>query len=341
MDSLCTRSIVVSSLALALALAGCKNTRPGSGVGEEACIPGETLIIGCAAECGLGSCEGFTRIRVCDGALGRDECADAAIGMYVQFDGNTCGGTTSGSRCPRGRITCPPSGSVIIAPTGTFDDWSCNWAVDHRGILPPGGRAGETVACTPGEIYAVGCAQNCGLGECEGSPSMRICDGTLSVTECADEGSTTLESGTSFRSCGCPYRVVRCPASGQMTIAPRTTGDQICEWDVRNAPHRPNGTEICSPGQRIAVGCAGGCGLGACEAETYLRVCEGETTPELCALDSASYLAESGMASCDDDCPQVVVSCPGSGAVTVVTRGWGEDEPYACDWGVRAAGIGE
>lgn len=335
-----TRVSSVLSLSVLLVLAaGCKNTRPGVGVGEETCIPGETLVIGCAEECGLGSCEGFARIRVCDGAVGRNDCEAAADGMFVRIDGNSCGG---GSSCPRGRVTCPPSGSVIIAPFGSLGDWYCDWEVEHRGILPPGGRGGETVTCTPGEVYAVGCAQACGLGECAGSPSMRVCDGTLSVTECTDAASRTLDSGTSFRSCnGCPHRVVRCPESGRMTIAPRTTGDQLCEWDVRNAPHRPDGSETCSPGQRIVVGCAEGCGLGACAAETILRVCEGNTTPEQCALDSASYLAEDGDASCDSNCPQVAVTCPGTGEITVVTRGWGEDDPYACDWAVRAAGIGE
>ncbi|WP_157069650.1 hypothetical protein [Sandaracinus amylolyticus] len=321
-----------------LALAGCKNTRPGTGVGEETCVPGETLIIGCAAECGIGSCEGFPNIRVCDGALGRDGCADATDTMFVQIDGNSCGGSTS---CPRGRVACPPSGSVIVAPFQSFGDWSCEWEVEHRGILPPGGRDGETITCNPGAIYVVGCAQLCGVGECEGSPTLRVCDGTLSVADCMSETSATLDSGTSFRSCGgCPQRVVRCPESGRMTIAPRTVEGQICEWEAREAPHRADGTEVCSPGQRVVVGCASECGLGACEAETFLRICDGNSTPEQCRADGASYLAEDDD-GCDGVCPEVAVTCPGSGAITVTSRGWGEDDPFACDWSVRPAGIGE
>lgn len=322
--------------ALALASAGCKNQRPGVGSAVEDCVPGETLIVGCAEECGLGRCEGFTRIRVCDGSVGRDGCADAPAGMFLQIDGNSCGGGS----CPRGRVSCPPSGSIVVAPFGSFE-WSCEWEVEHRGILPTGGRAGETFTCTPGAIFAIGCAQACGLGECEGRPSMRICDGTHSVSECNDDATPTLRAGTTFRSCnGCPHRVVRCPESGRITVAPRTMGDAICEWEAYEAPHREDAIETCSPGQRIVVGCAAGCDLGACEASTFLRVCEGNTSPEQCRASGASYLVEDDD-SCDGACPQVTATCPGSGAITVVTRGWSDDGPYACDWAVRAAGIGE
>ncbi|MDQ3032459.1 MAG: hypothetical protein M3Y87_08595 [Myxococcota bacterium] len=334
-----------SLFALSIAIAGCKGGGPGGGDGTstETCIPGETLILGCASACAIGSCAGSGSIRVCDGILDVTGCRGTTdTAAFVSVSGNDCGGDDS---CPRGRLVCPGSGSITIVPRpqSSFSEFTCEWELEHRGILPPGGRAGETVACSAGATYVVGCSQACGVGECEGSPQLRICDGTTPVAECAAGTSAQLESGTSFRSCSCRPRVVRCPASGRFTIAPVTDSDDICEWDLFQAPHREDGTEVCSPGQRVAVGCSEECGLGTCQAQSRLRVCDGNMTPEQCraATTSSMWLAEGSPGACGGgDCPQATLTCPGSGAITVVT-GTGANTVYACDWAMRNAGIGE
>jgi hypothetical protein len=335
--------LLLAATALALAISGCKSG-PGAGNGgasTEPCTPGETLILGCAASCGIGSCEGSGSLRVCDGVLDIAGCRGTTdTSSVLDVRSNNCGGTDS---CPRTRLICPGSGAVTIVPRASFGDYICNWELEHRGILPPGGRAGETVTCTAGDIYEIGCSQQCGVGECEGSPELRICDGTTPLSECAAGTAAQLQGGTSFRSCGCGRpRVVECPASGRITIAPVTESEEICEWDMVRAPHREDGMEVCSPGQRIAVGCAQGCGLGECAAQSLLRVCDGNTTPEACraATSSSMWLAEESGSSCDSECAQAILNCPGSGAITVVTF-TGDDRPYACNWSVRNAGIGE
>jgi hypothetical protein len=329
---------LLAGLALA---AGCR--RGGRGDAVESCVPGETLVVACAAGCGLGSCIGDPVLRVCDGTLGTEGCrSETDSTMFVSVDDTACGGL-----CPRLRVTCPPSGTVAVThrPLGS-GDYECNWEVDARGILPPGGRAAETVACTAGAPYVVGCSLACGLGECEGSPSLRICDGTASVDACRMPATPQLrfESTTGCPG-GCPYRVVQCPASGSMTVVPDTTGGALCEWDIRQVPSRPPATETCSPGQRLVVGCAQDCGNGSCEGEVAIRVCDGNVMPAACdALTGSGWLEEGRMTTCasSGNCAEAVVTCPGSGAITVVPRSyWSDDQPFACDWAVRPAGVGE
>lgn len=306
-------------------------------------MPGETLVLGCATSCGLGTCSGTGALRVCDAALlSANDCRNSTdSAAFLSFTSNDCGG---GDSCPRGRFVCPASGTISIVPRATFGDFRCDWVLEHRGILPPGGRAPETIDCAPGAPYVVGCAQRCGIGECSGSPELRICDGAASTGDCASGSAPQLQAATSFLSCGCPRRVVACPASGRMTVAPVTSGEELCEWDAVRVPHRAGATEVCSPGQRLVVACAQGCGLGTCAGESFLRVCDGNMTPEQClaASSSSMWLVEEGGASCDPECPEAALTCPGSGAITVVTRSaWGEDRPYGCDWAVRLAGLGE
>jgi hypothetical protein len=153
-------------LLLALsALAGCRNG--GVGTAIEECVPGETVIVGCAASCGIGRCEGDPVLRICDGALGVDGCREAADGMFVDTD-DSCS-----SLCPRARVVCPASGSIAVLTRAVFSGrYVCEWEAEHRGILPPGGRAGETIACTAGAPVEVGCSLACGVGECDGNASI-------------------------------------------------------------------------------------------------------------------------------------------------------------------------
>lgn len=337
-------------LLLALvAIAGC---RPERGVALEECVPGETLIVACAEGCGLGSCSGDPVLRVCDGALGTSACrASMDRSEYLEVDDTSCGGL-----CPRVRVTCPASGSVAITTRG-YANPRCDLDTDHLGIRPPGGRAAETISCTPGAPTEIGCALGCGLGECNGNVAIRVCDGTTPIDGCV-AGSPLIidENSSSANGCDddCPQLVVTCPASGSLTVVPRQTGgtaaDFLCDWTARPAPHRSDATEVCSPGSRLIVGCAAACGIGSCAGDGSIRVCDGNTTPDACrALTSGAtgIVGENARAFCSGDapygdCPQTEAVCPSSGAITVVSYPqYEEDEGFGCDWAVRAAGLGE
>jgi hypothetical protein len=81
-----------------------------------------------------------------------------------------------------------------------------------------------TFACVPGTSVFVGCDPAC-LGDCDGDPVLRLCDG--SVTTCSGVDAI----GANDRSeCGswCPFEIVTCPESGAVSAL---TGG----WDARDA----------------------------------------------------------------------------------------------------------
>ena len=338
------RALLHSALpfAIALLVAGCRANLGAPAV--EACEPGEVLVIGCAEGCGIGACEGDPVLRICDGSLGVSACGRAEGGMdYVEVDDTDCG-----RLCPRIRVTCPVSGSVVVSHRGLGSRYVCDWEVEHRGVLPPGGRAPGLESCTPGTPVQVGCSLSCGLGECMNA-SLRTCDGASGVDACASGTADVIRENTgSSSSCDfrCPEYVVSCPASGSLAVVPRptsSTADFVCEWVTRAAAHRPGATEICTPGTRVVVGCASGCGSGSCVGDGVLRVCDGNVTPEACLAltDTTMTLGQTTSSSCDSSCPQLQVVCPGSGAITVVSRSQYADEGFGCDWITRPAGLGE
>lgn len=107
------------------------------------------------------------------------------------------------------------------------------------------GRAGATVACTPGTRVEIACGAGCGLGSCDGDPMLRVCDGSVSVSSCSDRASITL--GNNDDACGslCPGVTVTCPSTGAITVAPIpfTSGRSFrCNWETRvtsGAPGAP------------------------------------------------------------------------------------------------------
>lgn len=332
-------SLLRSCLALSLLLTtSCRGG--GTQAALEECVPGETVIIGCAPNCGMGRCEGDPVIRICDGAIGLDGCREAAMGMFVEVD-DSCR-----SLCPRTRVTCPSSGSIAVLTRGLGSDrYLCEWEAEHRGILPPGGRGPETISCAAGTPIEVGCSLDCGLGECEGRVSLRVCDGTVPAPDCTT--STTLSGSSSgCDSSSCPQNVVTCPPSGSLTVVPRnnSSGSEFwCEWAAMPVPDRAAATEVCSPGQRYFVGCAAGCAMGSCEGDGMIRVCDGNVMPAACRAitDSTMTLGQTGSSSCDGGCPRLMVTCPASGAITVVPFPSSEDGGFGCDWTMRPAGLGE
>jgi uncharacterized protein YjbI with pentapeptide repeats len=73
------------------------------------------------------------------------------------------------------------------------------------------------------------------------------------------------------------------------------------------------GVGSCTPGQAVAVG-GGGCGLGASQGDTVMRVCSG-TAP--CEANSRSLL-DSDEGACFSTSPRVSFTCPSSGFYNVL-----------------------
>ncbi len=334
----------------ALVAAGCRqrNDLPAT----IRCTPGETVEIGCAAGCGLGMCQGDPTLRFCDGTLSASECGHATdTTTFAMIDDTSCGGL-----CPFGRITCPPSGAVTVVPgTASGSSASCAWAADNLGVLPPGGRGAEIITCTAGAPVRVGCSDACGIGHCASSTArIRICDGVVTTGDCQSGplghwvlDVTTASSGSDcdFR---CPEAVVTCPSSGMLTVSPSAIGsaaDYWCQWEAVEPPHHADDVVSCSPGARLVVGCAAGCNAGACVGRGGIRVCDGGITAAECRTTTTRLGDSFGSSSCDDACPETVVVCPASGALTVVSgASFSSADPaegFACDWVVRAAGLGE
>jgi len=334
-----------------VSLVGCRATDDGART--ISCMPGELVEIGCAAGCGIGSCTGDATLRFCDGTLSPNDCAHTSDGtMFVSIDDSSCGGL-----CPFGRVACPASGSITVVPGALGSSRAdCHWGSNNLGTP----RGAEIVSCTPGTPMQIGCSDTCGIGHCaEGSARLRICDGVVTTGDCASGSGTALghwmlsvtdSSGGSGCDTRCPEAVVSCPASGLITVSPSalstTTRDFFCQWEAVEAPHRDDGMVSCTPGTRVVVGCAAGCHVGACLGEGGIRVCDGGLTAAQCEASSASNLAQAyGSSSCDTHCPETVVTCPASGAITVISRASfsssSPEQGFGCNWAVRPAGIGE
>lgn len=345
------RSVVITFAVLVL-VAGCRQHEGGPATIR--CMPGETVEIGCAAGCGLGSCSGDPTLRLCDGTLSTGACGDATdTTTFAQVDDTSCGGL-----CPFSRVTCPASGAITVVPGGSSRA-TCAWMANDLGVLPPGGRGAAIITCRPGVPMRVGCSDMCGIGHCAaGSARVRICDGVVTTSDCQTGASghwvldvTDAQVNGSHCDYRCPEAVVYCPTSGMLTVSPSAIGSAAeywCQWEAVEAPHRADGTVPCTPGTRVAVGCAAGCHVGSCLGEGGIRVCDGGLTPADCdASTSTSALAQVyGHASCDAACPEAVVVCPASGALTVIARaafGTASDPElgFGCNWDVRPAGLGE
>lgn len=344
--------IALAATLLLVTVAGCRQRNDGNGTVR--CMPGEMVEIGCAAGCGIGMCMGDATLRFCDGTLDPRACQTTSDStQFVQIDDTSCGGL-----CPFGRVTCPASGSITVVPGSIGSGADCVWAASPLGILPPGGRGAEIVSCTPGAAVRIGCSDECGIGHCaSGTARLRLCDGGAVTTSECQAGplghevldvtdASVLGSDCDFH---CPEAVVTCPASGMIAVSPSAFGgasDFWCQWESVEPPTRADDVASCTPGTRVAVGCAAGCNVGSCVGNGGLRVCDGGLTAEQCRSASSTLGESFGSATCDSSCPETVVTCPASGAITVVSAasfssGPSFGEGFACDWSVRPAGIGE
>jgi hypothetical protein len=107
-------------LAVSLALSACGR---GRDPGTVDCTPGEALLVGCASACGVGACSGDPVLRVCEGSIDVDGCADA-VGILAESD-DSCE-----TLCPSARTVCPASGRITVVHRAFRDgDYTCDWAV--------------------------------------------------------------------------------------------------------------------------------------------------------------------------------------------------------------------
>ena len=106
-----------------------------------------------------------------------------------------------------------------------------------------------------------------------------------------------------------------------------------CGW-------RTSGSYTCTAGSSVTVGCtgsadAGACGarLGSCSGDPMIRVCPG-STPCIYSNRIPSNTGGSGTGYGEDDgcglCPLVRVTCPSSGRITVLNRGYYQSQSAPC-----------
>lgn len=88
----------------------------------------------------------------------------------------------------------------------------------------------------------------------------------------------------------------------------------------------------CAPGAVVDVGCSGACGIGGCDGDPVLRVCEGDGP---CLARHALALADG--APCDATCPVARLTCPASGRVTALGGPFDTRGAAACDVALAAA----
>jgi hypothetical protein len=91
------------------------------------CQPGTMVDIGCAAECGLGTCTGDPILRVCDADRPDGNCSYPGT---LDDDDDSCG-----SQCPRVRnVPCPGSGTLAVytAPFRVGEPYTCEIEVQMQ-----------------------------------------------------------------------------------------------------------------------------------------------------------------------------------------------------------------
>jgi len=108
------------------------------------------------------------------------------------------------------------------------------WAAVGLGALAPGcgPRRGDRLhrpdgaaSCAPGTPVVVAC-DNEGLGVCSGDPTLRVCDGTGSVSACWT-GAGQLAEDDDGGGGLCPRATLTCPVTGTLTVV---TTDFVSEY---------------------------------------------------------------------------------------------------------------
>jgi hypothetical protein len=97
------------------------------------CSPGEGVVVGCSAGCGVGSCTGDPVVRVCDGATSPEQCAANQCRLGENDD--NCMGL-----CPATSFICPSSGSLTVLVrrfSGSTVEFTCNLALRPGALGSP------------------------------------------------------------------------------------------------------------------------------------------------------------------------------------------------------------
>jgi hypothetical protein len=94
------------------------------------CTPGETITLGCSAECGYGSCTGDTVMLVCETAVGVN-CTSAIAIAENDDSGCGTGSCSGGDCCSAASFVCPTTGTYTVwtGPYDTADTATCTVAV--------------------------------------------------------------------------------------------------------------------------------------------------------------------------------------------------------------------
>ena len=237
-----------------------------------------------------------------------------------------------------------PLGPCDFQPNARGAGRDCGWEI------------GAVDTCTPGEPVATGCADGggCGLGNCTGDPVMRVCAGQ-------DASCTSAQAlGISDDACGGNCALVNfvCPPEGVYTVLTggnRPNGAFTCDVQSqlghvradptvpcvqeargvdRNCSWTAAGSFVCEPGGPLALGCnAGdGCGLGSCEGDTILRVCDGHENRCL-----SSERIGTNDDACNSLCSYTRMQCPDSGVFTTMDGAYRSEQDVVCNLEVEGA----
>ena len=206
-----------------------------------------------------------------------------------------------------------------------------------------------TVRCEPNHLLRVGGGGCYDLGNCTGSPVLRLCDGG------ADSCSASLALSESDSGCGesmCPYAETLCPPSGRVDVWVNhadpsidrivvESTDEIARLDKPCVGGRPRGlsrlcgwsdqvtTFTCVPHRQYRVGCdvtAIGCDKELrCTGDPMLRVCE---NTDRCTQSQG--IAESDDA-CGSRCPMTDFTCPAAGEIRVIRASFDAEDDFSCN----------
>jgi hypothetical protein len=205
----------------------------------------------------------------------------------------------------------------------------------------PRTRPADVVACTPGTMLQVGCADAIGRF-CSGDPEIRVCEGSTLPADCIEGAATQLAFDDDSGGSQCPVAQLLCPSSGHITVVPdgSSVASWVCPWAVGTIPvsDRPAETLSCTPGAMLAAGCDGTVGS-LCRGDPTIRVCEGSLTPAACIAGMALVQDDDGGAT--GLCPLGRFTCPPSGRITVVPQGFGMRPPadWDCLWDIGVPAI--
>jgi hypothetical protein len=94
------------------------------------------------------------------------------------------------------------------------------------------------------------------------------------------------------------------------------------------------GTHTCTPGAMITAACSADCGLGSCDGDSVMRICNGTSLcPDSEALatndDSGCGSGECGRGG--DCCSQATFTCPAGGEYTVLVAAYRASRTVMCD----------